>query len=210
LRLGFRFRRARISVIIKKHQESKKSTTTGRGKGVRIFKNTAVFALILAAFLAAARPAAAGDWSPVQLALWHPAQAVPADFAIYGLRANLIYGKNREVRGLDLGLANTSKQDTWGIQAGILNGPGKLFGLGVGGINSSGSVHGMQAGLLGVSEGRVNGVQVSALYSQAKTVRGLQIGLINSAENLKGLQIGLINRVKDGPVPFLPILYPGF
>lgn len=154
--------------------------------------------------------ALAGAWSPLQVALWHPAQIVPDDCRVYGLRINLLYGKNREVWGLDLGFANTTPDRVMGIQAGLINGPGSLGGIGVGAINSTNRVNGLQAGILSVAENRVNGAQVSAIYNTSPEVNGLQLGLINSTSRLKGLQIGLINVVRDSRLPFFPILHPGF
>ena len=155
-------------------------------------------------------PVLAGGWFPLQVALWQPAQAVPENWNVYGLRFNLIYGKNKEVWGLDMGFANTSTKGVRGIQAGLINGPGTLGGIGIGAVNSTETVNGLQAGLFNVSEQDTNGAQVSAIYNQSRRVRGLQIGLINSTEKLKGLQIGLINTVKDGTIPFFPIINPGF
>lgn len=176
-------------------------------KGIGIKPLGVLIALVL---LLLSAPASAEGWFPLQVALWQPAQAVPEDWNICGLRLNLIYGKNTEVWGLDMGFANTSTKGVYGIQAGLLNGPGTLGGIGLGAVNSTEAVKGLQAGLINVSEKDTSGAQVSALYNQSRTVRGLQIGLINAAENIKGVQIGLINRVKDGALPFLPIINPGF
>jgi hypothetical protein len=172
-------------------------------------KSLLVVVMVLFA-LSAAETAGAEPWSPVQVALWHPAQIMPEDYSVYGLRVNLLYGKNEAVWGLDLGVANTSPGGVRGIQAGLINGPGHLAGVGVGGINSADRVDGLQAGLMSVSENEMNGAQVSAIFNVGKTVRGLQVGLVNSADELKGLQIGLINLVKNGPIPFFPLINPGF
>jgi len=178
--------------------------------GIKQIGIKSIGALLALALLLLPAPVLAGGWFPLQVALWQPAQAVPENWNVYGLRLNLIYGKNSEVWGLDMGFANTSTKGVRGIQAGLINGPATLGGIGLGAVNSTESVNGLQAGLFNVSEKNTNGAQVSAIYNQSRTVRGLQIGLINSTDKLKGLQIGLINTVKDGAIPFLPIMNPGF
>lgn len=65
---------------------------------------------MLLAGLLFAPSAAAANWSPLQVALWHPAQLVPDDWNVYGLRMNFLYGKNQNVWGLDLGVANTTEK----------------------------------------------------------------------------------------------------
>ena len=47
-----------------------------------------------------------------------------------------------------------------------------------------------------------------AVFNKAKTVTGVQIGLVNLASQLDdGLQIGLINLVEHGEAfPFMPIV----
>ncbi|HMA67719.1 MAG TPA: hypothetical protein VKO20_07855, partial [Desulfosalsimonadaceae bacterium] len=142
-------------------------------------KKSLILVLLAAAALLLPAGAAAGGWSPLQLALWHPAQLVGEDTAIYGLRANLFYGKNKTVWGLDLGIANTTSGRVGGIQAGLINGPGALGGIGVGAVNSARRVDGLQAGILSVAEDTVNGGQVSAVYNKGRSVRGVQIGLFN-------------------------------
>ncbi len=44
------------------------------------------------------------DWTPFQLSIWNPVQLFDENRDVYGLRANLFYGKNRDVYGIDLGL----------------------------------------------------------------------------------------------------------
>jgi len=171
-------------------------------------KTVIIFTLFTALLLPL--KAMAGAWSPLQVAIWHPAQIVPDDCNVYGLRINLLYGKNQSVWGFDLGVANTTPSRVWGLQVGLMNGPGSLGGIGVGAINSTNRADGLQAGILSVAESRVNGAQISAIYNKSPAVNGLQVGLINSADQLKGLQIGLINVVRDSRFPFMPILHPGF
>jgi len=147
--------------------------------------------ILLAGLLVIPSTAAAG-WIPLQVAVWHPAQLVPDDWDVYGLRMNLLYGKNKNVWGFDLGVANTTEEKVRGIQAGLINGPGDLGGISLGGINSTRRVNGCQAGVFSVAEDRINGVQLSALFNHSPVVRGLQLhaGVFgNFSEDVAGAQI---------------------
>src|SRR6056297_1144130 len=120
--------------------------------GIKQIRIKSIGGLLALALLLLPAPVLAGGWFPLQLALWQPAQAVPEDWNICGMRLNLIYGKNTEVWGLDMGFANTSTKGVYGIQAGLINGPGTLGGIGLGAVNSTEAVKGLQAGLINVSE----------------------------------------------------------
>ncbi len=59
-------------------------------------------------------------WTPVQLSLFRPVQVFDDGRDVYGLRLNLLYGRNRNLVGLDLGLVNSTR-NFGGIQAGLWN-----------------------------------------------------------------------------------------
>ena len=46
--------------------------------------------------------------------------------------------------------------------------------------------------------------------SQACGLEGLQVGVVNYADEAEGLQIGVINVMRDGKWPALPIVNFGF
>jgi hypothetical protein len=60
---------------------------------------------------------------PFQLALWSSVQASDNTTSIQGARLNLPYGKNRDVHGLDIGIANHATRDQYGVgaQIGLVN-----------------------------------------------------------------------------------------
>ncbi|MBT8387148.1 MAG: hypothetical protein KJO12_07020, partial [Ignavibacteria bacterium] len=58
---------------------------------------------------------------PIQLSLFNPIQIFPESSSIAGFRFNLIYGKNANVTGLDLGLVNQTTGTQTGVQWGGLN-----------------------------------------------------------------------------------------
>jgi hypothetical protein len=99
---------------------------------------------------------------PLQLALENPYQLVPEDMDIHGLRLNFLYGKNRNVKGIDPGHMNESKGDFSGLEVGLL----------INGVD--GNVSGLQAGLLGNGTGSVIGVQTSLFVNLAESINGDQ------------------------------------
>lgn len=145
--------------------------------------------------------------SPVQLALFDPVQIVKHDQSVGILRIDLIYGKNAGMTGLDLGLINHTTGDQTGLSYGLasyvqgafvgwqdnaVNIADKSFlGLQSGGFNRSQDGHGVQVGWLNVTD----------------RMSGLQLGLVNYTRVMtKGLQIGVGNVIREGKIPFLPIV----
>ncbi|HEY8271995.1 MAG TPA: hypothetical protein VIG33_13980 [Pseudobdellovibrionaceae bacterium] len=176
--------------------------------------------------------------SPISVAILPPVQFPPGDFSVTGIRASALWGKHRDLYGLDFGLlGNITEQSFTGLSAsGIFNntrGVTNILGLqfaGATNINTNKvSVYGLQA-TLGVNynsaASTVTGVQLAllanvsafteiyglqvGLYNRAKDVYGFQIGLVNVADNLHGVQIGLVNFNHKGPFAISPILNIGF
>ncbi|MBP1683730.1 MAG: hypothetical protein H6Q27_1297 [Ignavibacteriaceae bacterium] len=94
--------------------------------------------------------------NPIQLSLFNPIQIVPEGESVNGIRLNLIYTKNANVTGFDMGLVN----QTTGSQLG----KGNFVGLQTSWVNYHG--------------GHFNGLQFS-IVNYAATIEGLQLGLIN-------------------------------
>lgn len=106
-------------------------------------------------------------------------------------------GHSTTYNGLQLNLLRNDVTDVLaGWQIGLYNscGRGDALGLQTGLWNESGAVYGAQLGLVNVAE-----------YAE-----GVQIGLINRAEDMHGYQFGLINVIRGGDVPFCPIINIGF
>jgi hypothetical protein len=51
-----------------------------------------------------------GDWSPFQFSIYSPIQLVKESKNITGLRLFLLYGKNADISGIDLGLGYASSK----------------------------------------------------------------------------------------------------
>jgi hypothetical protein len=192
---------------------------------------------ILAATLTLSFNSAQAAISPVSVSIAPPVQFPPNDFAITGARISALWGKHRNVYGVDIGLlGNITEQSFTGLAAsGIFNrtmGTTTITGLqfaGVTNINTGKTtVYGLQAALLAnynSAESSVAGLQFAlanmsdfttiygvqaGIYNKAKSVYGFQIGLVNITDNLHGIQIGLVNFNKAGPFAVSPVLNVGF
>lgn len=147
---------------------------------------------------------------PFQLSLIGPTlQLVDDDADIRGVRINLLYGVNRNVTGLDLGLVNRTTGDFKGLQHGFIGAThGKFSGWQDNwAVNfAEGQFYGLQTGVVNFV-GTGEGVQLGGLYNNAEYMSGLQFSLINFAEDFYGVQLGLINiiRSKDN-FPILPFV----
>ena len=131
--------------------------------------------------------------NPIQLALVNPIQIVPESQSINGFRFNLIYGKNANVTGFDLGLANHTTGKEVGVQWGLVN-------------FTDGGFTGWQDSFVNITKGMSVGLQSGGVNYHDGYFNGLQISIVNYAATLKGLQIGLINIIgKGGFLPVFPI-----
>ncbi|MFH2047528.1 MAG: hypothetical protein ABIK92_20565 [Pseudomonadota bacterium] len=164
-------------------------------------------------------------WSPFQFAVFNPLQLFNEGKDIVGLRLNLVYGRNADVSGIDLGLGVNSSHNFTGIQiAGIMNNaagdPGDFMGIGIqiaclgnttdhlygiqiGGLGNgvTNDATGIQIGLVGNVASTVKGIQIGGLYNfnyaQNSSITGIQIGIFNYSDNVTGIQVGLYNECSD-------------
>ena len=144
---------------------------------------------------------ASAQASPINLALFNPIQLVPETASIHGLRLN-IYGKNRDMHGLDFGFIHEATGNLVGIEFGLVNWVHRdAVGIQVGLMSQvGGHLIGGQLNWLSLA-GSIEGAQIG-LLNHAERVDGLQFGLVNIADQLRGLQLGLVNIALNG---FLPV-----
>jgi hypothetical protein len=192
--------------------------------------------LLIFSFFFGVVPAYAA-FSPISLSIAPPVQFPPEDFNITGLRLSLLYGRQRDIYGLDLaaggnitdgnfaglavsGIFNKTNGTTTilGLQAAggfnINSNKATIIGLQVAlGMNhnsAESSLWGVQLAAVNLSEHtKVHGAQIG-LYNLAEEVYGFQIGVINHCKDLHGLQIGFLNWHDDGLFKVSPILNFGF
>lgn len=120
------------------------------------------------------------------------------------------------------GGVNIAGQDVSGLQlagmfAGVNFAKGAMNGVQIagilGGINMAGNLQGMQiaAFFIGANIARnTTGIQLATLYNQADEMKGLQVGLVNVCNRMTGVQIGLANIIKEGRLPFFPVVNASF
>lgn len=152
-----------------------------------------------------------GKSAGLQLALFTPIQVFPESYNIYGLRLNLIYGVNQNLRGLDLGMFNVGRGLMEGVQLGIANRVAGLAGAQIGLLNSADEAEGgaFQLGLFNHAN-EYAGLQFGPI-NYAREVNGVQIGVINICETTAGVQIGVINIISQSDfLVFCPLINAQF
>ncbi len=153
--------------------------------------------LLYALFLMILLPAQAYSWSwtPLQFSVWEPVQLFPENYNVYGIRLNLVYGRNQNVTGLDMGGMNTVIQSQKGGQIGLINLSEECRGASAGVMNYTGSLSGGQLGLMNTAQNSVSGLQVAGLMNLSDRVKGLQVhcGILgNGAASVDGGQFVLL------------------
>lgn len=98
-----------------------------------------------------------------------------------------IAGHNIEVNGLNLSGINTLTSKMNGFSTSVL-------------FNISGVVNGVSLSVIGNNTIQLKGLQVG-VFNTAIKVNGVQIGLFNSTRFLKGVQIGLWNKSNRRQMP---------
>jgi hypothetical protein len=178
-------------------------------------------------------PAPRGDaLSPFGIGFLPPVQFPPAGWDVFIARVSVFWAINHNVSFFDVaglgtqttgdlsgfqvaGIWNQTGGNVTGVQAaGIFNwGGNDMTGIQIAGIanylDGNGVFSGLQVACIANVVGRGTGLQIG-LVNVADDLTGVQIGLANAARNLTGVQIGLGNYVADSTIPFLPILNIGF
>lgn len=126
----------------------------------------------------------------------------------YGLQFGFINLANRNMSGLQLGIGYShAGSQAKGIQLALVNHVGREDG-----VESKGSMSGLQLGVIsqvkldltgfqsgmvyGRVYGKMSGMQMG-LINQAGDASGLQLGIVNVADSMNGLQIGLWNQINS-------------
>jgi hypothetical protein len=186
-------------------------------------------------------------WTPLQLSFCPPIQLFSSEGSVIGLRLNILVGYSETLTGLDVGTVANQVGDMKGLQlalgnqalsfsgvqvglanqVGCLGPPEPMFdakgsrvaarstnsGLQIGLLNTVGKTLpwepdytpdvafvGLQLGVMNIADD-IRGVQLGALMNQADQIHGLQVGLLwNQARVLHGVQIGLLNNAGNAPL----------
>ena len=150
----------------------------------------------------------AQEEKPINLALVAPIQIVPEDQSVGLLRLG-IYGRNVDVAFFDIGVIMKTDRKNEGLQLGFLGLGHDFSGLqwnAVGSYNT-GSLSGMQAGgIFNWNDGaETKYVQLASAFNGAQNFEGLQLAFVNYTKTLKGVQLGLINIATEGGLFGLPV-----
>ncbi|MGE4132158.1 MAG: hypothetical protein AB7F86_11010 [Bdellovibrionales bacterium] len=195
------------------------------------------YLLCLTFVLSIMAPTAHAAVSPVSFGIAPPVQFPPSDFTVTGVRVSALWGRHRNIYGIDIGgIGNITDGDFTGLAiaggfnlthqttnaigmqaAGFGNfntNKATVTGIQLAGIinknDAESAVNGVQFALVNMAEHTtIRGLQVG-VYNRAGSVYGLQLGLVNRCDNLHGLQIGLINFHHKGTFVVSPILNFGF
>jgi hypothetical protein len=173
---------------------------------VRLLLFAAVAVLPVALPVSGAR----AEQHAVNVALFSPAQIFPPTDDVRGLRLNLLYGRNENVSGVELGMvAGYVTGDFSGLQwqpVNLVNGNFAGWQTGLVYSQTRGDFLGLQTSAINIGGGHTEGLQFGVL-NMTESMSGLQLGLINIAERTDGLQIGLVNVIKSKEsLPVLPIV----
>jgi hypothetical protein len=164
---------------------------------------------------------AVANTAPVMFSTLNGFNAPAAD-TVTGLRVAVLHGKVNEVKGLDLaivGLSETEKttginfgwfgatkvnQSMTGVSFGILNWmEGNTQGVNFGAVNLTNNVQGANLSFVNYSQGNTLVDLGAVSFSNASTV---QVGLFNKTTHIKGVQIGLLNCADNGFLKCFPII----
>jgi hypothetical protein len=190
-------------------------------------KPTRIFPTLISSLALAAAVTTVKADAIFQFGLFAPElQIVDANSNVSGLRIDIVYGENANVRGIDLGVVNSTTGDFTGfgyaIGANLVEGNatgvqwswlyshtgGEFTGWqsGVVARTSGAGSAGFQSGWVNLAEKDFTGVQWG-LVNHAQSFKGLQLGFVNMAEHLDGLQIGLVNYAGNSDLyKILPIV----
>ena len=163
-------------------------------------KKLALFSALALAFLASAPGQARAQEQPLSLGIVPPLQRVPVDQSVGAFRFSLIFGRNVNVKYVDLGLVNKTDGKNEGIQLGAVGLGNDFSGFQWNwlGAYNTGYLKGVQlSGLGNYTESGV-GVQWSGIFNGSESFEGLQVSLVNYTKTLQGLQVGIINIIAEG------------
>jgi hypothetical protein len=170
--------------------------------------------LVLALAVVLSVSAVLAEEKPIDVTVWEGVQIFSPETSIKGVRINFLYGVNKDITGLDLGLfipVNFVNGNMKGLQLGLYNRvSGNVTGVQWGLVNNVlGNFTGWQSALVNFTDGDFVGFQ-QGFFNSAKSMKGLQWGFWNQTDSLKGIQLGLLNFNKAGVVVWESAKAPNF
>jgi hypothetical protein len=134
---------------------------------------------------------------------------------IYGLRLNTCIPGwsvgHDDVFGIDVGFSGEMSGDVAGISCNVFDNICSDFGgIQIGGLYNrirGDSPAAIQLSFVHNRVNAMNGIQIGGIWNVATRFRGLQIGIVNYAEEGAGLQIGLWNQCGTIASPILGVVF---
>lgn len=140
-----------------------------------------------------------------------------------GVQLGVLSNGGHNLSGAQIGLVNSCREDSVGMQLGVQNYAEHFrgFQIGIGSVTIPFPMDfpGVVLSLgpekrFGCSPGALaedmSGIQLSILYNRAKVMNGLQVGFVNDCEDMTGIQIGAINIIRESPLKFFPVINAKF
>lgn len=131
----------------------------------------------------------------------------------HGVSVSGIVGHNEDfASGIQIdGLVHSSTEahEKGVFGSGLVTAIEALDGIGFSGIwtDIEEEVKGVSCSLLVTTSGRTDGLQVSGAYNYAEEMSGVQAALVTRSRHLdKGIQLGLLNFADNGILPVMPLV----
>ena len=159
---------------------------------------------VLIAFCFAAFPSAAQE-SKFKLSLWDQmAWATPhtisdisgLDLGI-GSTADYLKGVQLDIAWAETRYEFSGLSFAWGVSKAH-----QAHGAQISSVNMVEDMQGVQFGGINLSNSTMKGLQVG-FFNNAENLHGFQVGFINHARNIYGVQIGLVNIAENGILPVM-------
>ncbi len=142
---------------------------------------------------------------------------------VYGVEPSILYSGTRYIGGIQASFWGTClAREVYGIQSSTF-GPcitGSIYGLqAVGSLGMAEEVYGAQIAPVTMCGTELTGIQFGVVNMTSKKLTGFQGGAVNLAEELDGVQLGVfnfsekdglqfgaLNIIKNGWLPFFPVV----
>jgi len=128
------------------------------------------------------------------LAGWQSGVITRTEGSSSGFQSGIVGLTRGGFHGAQLGLGYAWTGETLkGAQVGLAAVASKTEGT-----TSTGSLHGLQFGMLSLADFQLRGAQLGLIYAVAdESLRGLQLGAVTQAGDTHGVQFGLLNLARN-------------
>jgi len=129
-------------------------------------------------------------WTPFQISFFNKFGLFDSKHSVYGLKLNLLGGRNKSVAGFDFGIVSRATETSYGLQANLFNFIDRDFaGLQISGFGTLVANH-------------FCGVQFSSLNEVGDSITGIQAALVqnNCLKEITGLQLAGLKNSEKGDI----------